>query len=80
MKSNIAIKSNIWCDREYSDPNAIPYFIQSFLPGDFLVEILGTRDCRTLNRELTAIQREEYGQSRFFQNHGQSGIAFEGII
>jgi hypothetical protein len=77
MNSNIAIKANIWCDPEQNDPEGTPYFLKPMLPGDLLVEILGTRDVRNLDRELTPKQREEYEQSRFFQRHGQSGIAFE---
>ena len=74
---NIAIKANIWCVADQTDTDAVPYFLQSIIPGDLLVELLGTRDTRTTRRELTTIQHREYEQSRFFQQHGQEGLAFQ---
>ena len=74
---NIAVKANIWCDPSQKDTDAAPYFLQEVIPGDLLVEFLGTRDVRVTKRELTRRQHEEYEQSRFFQNHGQEGLSFE---
>ena len=77
MTPNISIKANIWSVAEQADESAVPYFLQPIIPGDLLVEFLGTRDTRTTRRELTASQHREYEQSRFFQHHGQEGLAFE---
>lgn len=74
---NIAIKANICCDADQTNSDAVPYFLQRIIPGDLLVEFLGTRDTRITRRELTAIQHREYEQSRFFQQHGQEGVAFQ---
>jgi len=74
---NIAIASNIWCATAQPGGNEALCDLQSIIPGDLLVEILRTRDVRILQRELTPTQRREYEQSRFFQNHGQEGLAFE---
>jgi len=74
---NIAIKANIWCDAGQTDENAVPYFLQPIIPGDLLIEFIGIRDTRTTQRELTPEQHREYEQSRFFQKHGQEGIAFK---
>ena len=74
---NIAVKANIWCVADQTDADAVPYFLQPIIPGDLLVEFLGTRDTRITRRELTATQHREYEQSRFFQQHGQVGRAFD---
>ena len=74
---NIAIPSNIWCATAQSGGNDASCDLQAIIPGDLLVEILRTRDVRILQRELTKTQRQEYEQSRFFQYHGQEGLAFE---
>lgn len=74
---NIAIKANIWCNADQTDADAVPYFLQSIIPGDLLIEFIGTRDTRTTRRELTPLQHREYEQSRFFQQHGQVGRAFD---
>lgn len=83
--ANVAIKPNVWCqcaehvDEEGDqDDSTPPFFLKQFVPGDLLVELLGTRDKRTLESELNERQLYEYRQSRFFQNKGQLGIAFEG--
>jgi hypothetical protein len=76
--SNIAVKANIWCDKEQKNGKAVPYFLEDIIPGDLLVEFIGTRDSRIIAERLTSTQRHEYEQSRFFQNHGQEGLAFEG--
>jgi len=78
LQSNIAVKPNIWCDPAQADVNDVPYFLQDIIPGDLLVHILGTLDVRTTRTQLTRRQHLEYEQSRFFQNHGQTGLAFEG--
>jgi hypothetical protein len=74
---NIAVKANIWCNPQQLDPDAVPYFMQDLLPGDLLIEFLQTRDVRVIERELTREQYLEFKQSRFFQRHGQEGLAFE---
>jgi len=74
---NISISSNIWCAQAQPGGNDAGCDLQSIIPGDLLVEILRTRDVRILQRELTRTQRYEYEQSRFFQNNGQEGLAFE---
>ena len=74
---NIAVKSNVWCDPQQPDTEGAPYFLEAVLPGDLLVEFLGTRDVRTIRAQLTPRQCVEYEQSRFFQQHGQEGIAFD---
>ena len=76
-KPNIAVKANIWCDPRQRDPEAVPYFVRDQIPGDLLIEFLGTRDVRIIERELTREQYLEFKQSRFFQRHGQEGLAFE---
>lgn len=76
-KPNIAVKANIWCDPQQRDPEAVPYFLQEKLPGDLLIEFLGTREVRITRAVLTHEQHREYEQSRFFQGHGQDGLAFE---
>ncbi len=78
-KPNIAIKANIWSNREERDSKtpSPPYFLQEKIPGDLLIEFMGTRDVREIERELTPEQYLEYQQARFFQRHGQEGIAFE---
>ena len=75
---NVAVKANIWCDPNHGQSTDVPYFLQEILPGDLLVEFLGTRDVRATRTALTRDQHREYEQSRFFQRHGQRGIAFEG--
>jgi hypothetical protein len=76
-KPNIAVKANIWCDPQQLDPKAVPYFVRDQIPGDLLIEFLGTRDVRVIERELTREQYLEFKQTRFFQRHGQEGLAFE---
>jgi hypothetical protein len=76
---NIAIKANVWCQPDLPNPDDIPYFLQPVIPGDLLVHFLGTREVRTVRQQLTPRQLWEYGQSRFFQNHGQEGLAFEEV-
>ncbi len=76
-KPNIAVKANIWCEPQQLDPDAPPYFLQEKIPGDLLVEFIGTRDVRTTRAVLTRQQHLEFEQSRFFQQHGQEGVAFD---
>jgi hypothetical protein len=75
-QSNVGVKANIWCDLAHQDIEHPPYFLQDILPGDLLVELVGTRDVRVTRRRLTPEQHYEYEQSRFFQKHGQEGLAF----
>lgn len=77
MTSNIAVKANIWCNPHQLEDLNSPEFLQSIIPGDLLVHFLGTRDVRFIERELTPRQLIEYKQARFFQKHGQEGIAFQ---
>jgi hypothetical protein len=74
---NIAIPANVWCTTAQPGGNDASCDLQAIIPGDLLVEMLRTRDVRILQRELTRTQRLEYEQSRFFQYHGQEGLAFE---
>jgi len=77
LVSNIAVKPNIHFIKEEIGEDSAPDLLWAVIPGDLRVEFLGTRDARILRRELTKIQREEYEQSRFFQKHGQNGVAYE---
>ena len=77
--ANVSVKANVWCDPD-GDGTDVPYFLQPIIPGDLLVHLLGTRDVRTTRQGLTARQQVEYEQSRFFQNHGQEGLAFEEVF
>lgn len=76
MSSNISVKANIWCNPQLTVEIRSPEFLQPIVPGDLLVHFLGTRDMRIIERELTSRQLIEYKQSRFFQNQGQTGVAF----
>lgn len=73
---NIAVKANIWCDSHITQDIESPEYLAPRLPGDLLVNFLGTRDVRVIERELSRRQLIEYKQVRFFQSHGQRGIAF----
>ena len=75
MTSNIIVKSNVWIDKQSPD-NKWPHAAAQHIPGDLMVEFLGTRDLRVLQTELTARQMEEYLAYRFFLYRGQSGLAF----
>jgi hypothetical protein len=79
LLANVAVKPNVWCAHDVLDPDDTPYFLQEIIPGDLLVEFLRTRDVRTLRSTLTTRQQVEYQQSRFFQHHGQKGLAFEDL-
>lgn len=74
--SNIAVKANIWCNPNMTEVVQSSEFLQPILPGDLLVHLIGTTDVRFIDRDLTRRQLIEYKQSRFFQNHGQEGIAY----
>lgn len=75
MKPNILVKSNVWIDRWHSG-NEWPHSAADHIPGDLMVEFLGTRDKRTLESSMTREQNNEYLAYRFFLYHGQSGLAF----
>lgn len=75
---NIAVKANIWCDPHITRAIESPEFLAPRLPGDLLVHFLGTRDVRVIEEVLSRRQMAEYLQSRFFQNHGQEGVAYQG--
>jgi len=74
---NIAVKPNIWCELARTHTEDAPYFLQEIIPGDLLVEFLGTRDLRATRSQLTRDQHREFEQSRFFQPHGQKGLAYD---
>lgn len=75
--SNISIAANIWADvtRPNEDPGR--YAPLSVIPGDLRVNLLETRDRRTLQKKLTAKQYNEFRYCRFFAPHGQEGTTFE---
>lgn len=75
MNSNLAIVSNLWIDVEVPD-RTTPWSCEAAIPGDFMVDLLGTRDVRTLKYRLTPKQLREYQERRFFCFHGERGVAF----
>jgi len=75
MTSNILVKSNIWIDKQRPE-SELPYAAAQHIPGDLMVEFLGTRDKRVLQTRLTGRQMEEYLAYRYFLYRGQSGLAF----
>lgn len=76
MTSNVLVKSNIWIDKDRPHTQW-SYVAADHIPGDLMVEFLGTRDKRTLNSQMTPKQIKEYLAYRFFLHHGQSGLAFK---
>jgi hypothetical protein len=56
-----------------------PNSAAAWIPGDLMVEFVGTRDKRWLSRTLTPRQMEEYLAYRFFLRYGQSGLAFRDL-
>jgi hypothetical protein len=77
LRSNISVSPNVWCDPDHNDLTSMPVGLESIIPGDLLVEFLGTREKVILERTLTRTQLSEYLQCRFFRPHGQEGIAFD---
>ncbi len=75
VDSDIYIASNMWTRPDGQEPT--PYEAAKFVPGDLMVELVGTRDKRVLATALTRKQDEEYRIYRFFLHHGQSGLAFD---
>jgi hypothetical protein len=73
--ANILVKSNVWIDKDQPQ-NEWPHVAASHIPGDLMVEFLGTRDKRVLNMQMTPKQTDEYLAYRFFLFHGQEGLAF----
>src|ERR1039457_6092248 len=73
--ANILVKSNVWIDKARPQ-NELPYVAADHIPGDLMVEFLGTRDKRVLNTQMTPKQRDEYLAYRFFLFHGQTGLAY----
>ena len=75
--SNISISANVWADvlRPEEDPGR--YAPLMVIPGDLRVNLLETRDTRTLQQKLTVKQYQEYLYCRFFAPHGQEGTTFE---
>lgn len=75
---NITLKSNIWLAP--GRPNDTPLgYAEDHIPGDLMVEILGTRDSRLIDTRLTPRQRRQYLYCRFFAYHGMNGLAYERI-
>lgn len=77
MKANIAVKANVWCVSDQNETGSPPYFLQSVIPGDLAVELLGSKDLRITQKHLTQAQHIEFEQSKFFQKYGQEGLAFD---
>jgi len=75
MKSNLSIVSNLWIYSE--DPESTTtWSCQAQIPGDLMVNLVGSRDVRILADKLTRKQMREYKDRRFFFAHGGSGVAF----
>jgi hypothetical protein len=75
MNANILVKSNVWIDKG-SPHNSWPHPASAWIPGDLMVEFVGSRDKRLLKTALTERQMAEYLAYRFFLYHGQTGLAF----
>jgi len=75
--SNISISANIWADVLHPDEDPGRYAPLTLIPGDLRVNLLETRDTRTLQQKLTVKQDKEYRYCRFFAPHGQEGTTFE---
>ncbi len=75
MKANILVKSNVWIDKERPQ-SEWPHVSADHIPGDLMIEFLGTQDKRVLNTKMTPKQIEEYLAYRFFLFHGQKGLAY----
>ncbi len=76
MKSNLVIISNLWIDTDRPDATTA-WSCQEAIPGDLMVQFVGSRDVREINSALTTKQLREYKERRFFRFHGESGTAFE---
>ncbi len=77
MTANVLVKSNVWIDKDRPQCEW-PHVAADHIPGDVMIEFLGTRDKRTLTARMTPKQMEEYLAYRFFLFHGQDGLAYEG--
>jgi hypothetical protein len=74
--ANILVKSNVWINKNQLH-NDWPHTATDHIPGDVMVEFVGTRDKRALNAKMTPKQIDEYLAYRFFLFHGQTGLAFK---
>jgi hypothetical protein len=74
---NVSVAANLWLDVQHPDADPGPYAALAFIPGDLRVNLLGTRDVRSLNLALTDKQRREYRYCRFFAPHGQQGTTYQ---
>lgn len=75
--ANVSVAANIWTDVLHPEEDPGSHAPLAFIPGDLRVNLLGTRDTRTLNLVLTDKQKREYRYCRFFAPHGQAGTSFE---
>ncbi len=76
MNPNIQVKSNVWINKD--SPNETwAHEAARWIPGDLMVEFIGTRDKLWLERGLTKKQMDEYLAYRFFLYRGQEGLAFD---
>jgi hypothetical protein len=75
--ANIAVAANVWLDVDHPDADPGSHAVLAFIPGDLRVNLLDTRDVRSLNLALTEQQKREYQYCRFFAPHGQQGTAYQ---
>jgi len=75
MNPNILTKSNVWIASNHPEHTS-PHEAANHIPGDLMVEFLGTRDKRMLESRMTRKQMDEYLAYRFFLFRGQDGLAF----
>ena len=75
--ANISVVANVWVDPNDPENDNASYAASEFAPGDFIVDLIKTRDKRILALELTPRQQQEYEVCRFFYPHGHSGHAYE---
>jgi len=74
--SNLTVISNLWIDPDMPDTTT-SWSAQHQIPGDLMVEFLGTRDTRELRDRMSLRQYREYCERRFFFQHGESGLAYQ---
>jgi hypothetical protein len=74
--ANISVKSNVWIDKD-RPLDEMPHAAAAHIPGDVMVEFIGTRDKRWLKTQMTRKQLDEYLVYRFFLFHGQTGLAYK---
>jgi hypothetical protein len=69
------VKSNVWIDKDHPQ-NEWPHVAADYIPGDLMIEFLGTRDKQVIRKRMTQKQSDEYLAYRFFLFHGQTGLAY----